>query len=65
MARRSTCHNCWRKIVEKPADEEYIETFGEDGLAWMDVVENRSMCLVDGYGTAHTTTKEFYSGLVN
>jgi len=61
MARRSTCHNCWRRIVEKPADQEYIDTFGEDGLAWMDVVESRSMCLVDRYGTAHTTTKEFYS----
>jgi hypothetical protein len=61
MARRSTCNNCWRKIVEKPADREYIDTFGEDGLAWMDVVESRSMCLVDRYGTAHTTTKEFYS----
>lgn len=61
MARRFTCHNCGRKIVEKPADNEYIDTFGEDGLVWMDVVENRSMCLIDRYGTAHCTTREFYS----
>ena len=61
MARRSTCHNCGRKIVEKQADQQYIDTFLEEGLTWMDVVENRSMCLIDNYGTAHCTTREFYS----
>ena len=61
MARRSTCHNCGRKIVEKSADQQYIDTFLEEGLTWMDVVENRSMCLIDNYGTAHCTTREFYS----
>ena len=62
-ARRSSCIHCFRKIVEREADQEYVETFGAGGLVWFDVREFRSMCMIDNYGTAHITEKEWNSCL--
>jgi len=62
-ARRSKCIHCGRKIVERSADQEYIDEYGDDGLAWSDVIENRSMCLINRYSTGHITQKEWDSCL--
>ena len=60
-ARRSSCIHCGRVIVERPADQEYITEYGDDGLAWLDTRENRSMCLIHNYSTGHITAKEWDS----
>ena len=62
-ARRSKCIHCGRKIVERSADQDYINEYGDDGLAWSDVIENRSMCLINRYSTGHITQKEWDSCL--
>ena len=62
-ARRSKCIHCGRKIVERQADVEYINEYLSDDLVWFDTVENRSMCLINRYSTAHITEKEWNSCL--
>jgi len=58
----SKCIHCSRVIVKRKASEEYMNTFCEDGLVWFDKTENRALCMIDGYGTAHVTQREWNSG---
>jgi hypothetical protein len=62
-ARRSKCIHCSRKVVEREADQEYVNEYGAGSLVWFDVVEFRSMCLINRYSTAHITQKEWESCL--
>lgn len=54
------CIHCARKIVEvAAAPDEYVDVYGDDSEAWVDVVEGRALCMIDNYGTAHMTQKEW------
>jgi hypothetical protein len=57
------CIHCSRVIVKRKASQEYVDTFGTDGSVWFDKTENRALCMVDGYGTAHVTQREWNSCL--
>ena len=48
--------------MKRKASQEYIDTFGDDGLVWFDKTEKRALCLHDNYGTAHVTEREWNSG---
>jgi hypothetical protein len=56
------CIHCGREIVKRKASQEYIDTFGDDGLVWFCKTEKRALCLHDNYGTGHVTEREWMSG---
>lgn len=60
--RTSTCVHCGRKITEKPASEEYINAYHDSGLVWFDEREDRALCMIDRYATAHVTQREWKAG---
>jgi hypothetical protein len=61
--RTSTCIHCGRKITEKQASEEYINAYHQDGLVWFDTErEDRALCMIDRYSTAHVTKREWSAG---
>jgi hypothetical protein len=59
----SKCIHCSREIVKRKASQEYIDTFGDDGLVWFDKTDGRALCMSDAHGTAHVTQREWNSGL--
>lgn len=60
--RKSKCIHCARQIVEtRNTPDEYIEVYGVDTEVWVDVKEQRALCMIDNYSTAHITAKEWAS----
>ena len=58
--RTARCIHCARKIVEvATAPDEYVDVYGDDSEAWIDIIEGRALCLHSEYSTAHVTAKEW------
>jgi hypothetical protein len=61
--KRGQCIHCARKIVEvAAAPDEYVDAYGDEGEAWVDIIEGRALCLIYNYSTEHVTAKEWSAG---